>query len=76
MTLNNDATSFFYVYLFKSKDETLDYFRIYKAKVENQLERKIEHLRLNYGGEYFSRLFDELYEDHVIIHEKKPPYSP
>jgi hypothetical protein len=35
MTLIDDATRFCYVYLLKTKDETLDYFKIYKAKVEN-----------------------------------------
>jgi hypothetical protein len=27
------------------KDEALDCFKIYKAEVENQLERKIKHVR-------------------------------
>ena len=63
MTLIDDATKFCYVYLFKSKDETLDYIKIYKAKVENQLERKIKRLRSDRGGEYFPRLFDELCEE-------------
>jgi hypothetical protein len=39
--------------LIKTKDETLDYFKIYKAEVENQLERKIKCLRSDRGGEYF-----------------------
>jgi hypothetical protein len=43
ITLIDDATRFCYVYLLKTKDETLDYFKIYKAKVENQLERKIKY---------------------------------
>jgi hypothetical protein len=45
MTLIDDGTSFCYIYLLKSKDEALHYFKIYKAEVENQLERKIKHLR-------------------------------
>jgi hypothetical protein len=53
MTLIDDATRFCYVYLIKTKDETLDYFKIYKAEVENQLERKIKRLRSDRGGEYF-----------------------
>jgi transposase InsO family protein len=76
MTLIDDVTRFCYVYLLKSRDETLDYFKIYKAEVENQLERKIMRLRSDYGGEYFPRLFDEFYEEHGIIHERTPPYSP
>jgi transposase InsO family protein len=76
MTLIDDATRFCYVYLLKSKDETLDYFKIYMTEVENQLERKIKILRSDHGGEYFSRLFDKFYEEHGIIHERMPPYSP
>jgi hypothetical protein len=43
ITLIDDATRFCYVYLLKTKDEMLDYFKIYKAEVENQLERKIKY---------------------------------
>jgi transposase InsO family protein len=75
MTLIDDATRFCYVYLLKTKDETLDYFKIYKAKVENQLERKIKHLRSDRGGEYFPILFDEFCAEHGIIHERTTPYS-
>jgi transposase InsO family protein len=60
----------------RTKDEALDYFKIYKAEVENQLERKIKHLRSDCGGEYFPKIFDEFYEEHDIIHERTPPYSP
>jgi hypothetical protein len=41
MNLIDDNTRFCYIYLFKSKDEALHYFKIYKAELENQLERKI-----------------------------------
>jgi hypothetical protein len=41
MTLIDDATRFCYFYLLKTKDEMLDYFKIYKAEVENQLETKL-----------------------------------
>ena len=44
-----------YVYLIKIKDEMLDYFKIYKAEVETQLERKIKRLRSDRDGEYFSQ---------------------
>ena len=74
MTLIDDATRFCYVYLLRTKDEALDYFKIYKDKVGNQFERKVKRLRLDHGGEYFSKIFDELFEKHEIIHEK-PPYS-
>jgi transposase InsO family protein len=76
MTLIDDATRFFYVYLLRTKDKALDYFNIYKAKVENQLDRNIKRLRSDHGGEYFPKTFDEFYEENGIIHEKTPPYLP
>jgi transposase InsO family protein len=62
--------------LLQTKDEELDYFKIYKAKFENQLERKIKRLRFDRGGEYFSKIFDEFCEEHGVIHERMPLYSP
>jgi transposase InsO family protein len=76
MTLIDDAIRFCYVYLLQTKDEALDYFKIYKGQVENQLERKIKRLRPDRGGEYFLKIFVEFCEEHGIIHERTPPYSP
>ena len=42
ITLIDDSTRFCYVYLLNTKDEALHYFKIYKAEVENQLEKKIK----------------------------------
>jgi hypothetical protein len=55
MTLIDDASRFCYVYLLKTKDEALDYFQIYKAEVENQLERKIKRLRSDRGVNSFPK---------------------
>jgi hypothetical protein len=44
ITFIDDCTRFCYVYLLKTKYEALHYFKIYKAKVENQLEKKIKRL--------------------------------
>jgi transposase InsO family protein len=74
MMLIDDATRFCYFYLLQTKDEAFDYFKIYKAEVENQLERKIKHLRSDHGVEYFSKIFDEFCDEHGIIHERMPPY--
>ena len=40
----DDCTRFCHVYLLKSKDDALHYFKIYKAEVENQLEKNIKLL--------------------------------
>ena len=76
MTLIDDCTRYCYIYLLKSKDEALQYFKIYKAEVENQLERKIKRVRSDHGGEYFSNNFTSFCEEHGIIHERTRPYSP
>jgi transposase InsO family protein len=76
ITLIDDCTRFCYIYLLKSKDKALHYFTIYKAEIENQLERKIKRVRSDRGGEYFSNLFTLFCEEHGIIHERTPPYSP
>jgi hypothetical protein len=51
MTLIDDSTGYCYVYLLKSKYEALYFFKIYKAEVENQLDRKMKRLRSDHGGE-------------------------
>jgi hypothetical protein len=76
MTLIDDSTRYCYVYLLKTKDEALDFFKIYKAEVENQLERKIKRVRSDRGGEYFSNEFNLFCAEHGIIHERTPPNSP
>jgi transposase InsO family protein len=70
------ASRYCYVYLLKTKDETLNYFKTYKAEVENQLEKKIKCFRSDRGGEYSSNEFDLFCVEHGIIHERTPPYSP
>ena len=67
ITFIDDYTRFCYVYLLKTKDEALHYFKIFKAEVENQLERKIKHIRLDRGGEYFSNAFNLFGEEHGFV---------
>ena len=76
MTFIDDCTRVCYMYLLKTKDEALHYFKVYKVEVENQLEKKIKRLRSDRGGEYFPNEFSEFCAVHGIIHERTPPYSP
>ena len=41
--------------MIKEKSDALDIFKIFKAEVENQLERKIKVVRSDRGGEYYGR---------------------
>jgi hypothetical protein len=72
----DDATRYCQLYLIKTKDEALNCLKIYKADVENQLERKIKRFRSDRGGEYLSNDFSEYCAEHGIIHETIAPYSP
>lgn len=76
LTIIDDASRYCYVYLLKTKDEALNYFKIYKDEVENQLEKKIKRLRPDRGGEYISHEFSQFCSEHEIVHEVTPPYSP
>ncbi|GJW43256.1 putative reverse transcriptase domain-containing protein [Tanacetum coccineum] len=65
-----------YVYLLKSKDQAFETFKIYKAEVENQRDKKIQILRSDRGGEYFSSEFSFYCESHGLIHQRIAPYTP
>jgi transposase InsO family protein len=75
MTMIDDSSRYYYVYLFKSKDEALNCFKTYKAEIENQLEGKIKRFMSDHGGEYFSNGFNLFCAEHSIIHKRTPPYS-
>jgi hypothetical protein len=49
MVFIDDCARFCYVYLLKTKDGALHYFKVYKAEVENQIEKKIKRLRSDGG---------------------------
>ncbi|KAJ9557005.1 hypothetical protein OSB04_011619 [Centaurea solstitialis] len=76
ITFCDDSTRYLYVYLLKSKDEAFDAFKVYKAEVENQQEKRIKILRSDRGGEYLSRVFDAFYEENGIKHERTSPFTP
>jgi hypothetical protein len=57
MTMIDNVSRYCYVYLLKIKDETLKCFKIYKAGVKNQLEKKMKCFRSDWGGECFSNEF-------------------
>lgn len=44
-----------YLCLIHEKSKSLDLFKAYKAKVENQLNKKIKVVRSDHGGEYYGR---------------------
>ena len=75
ITFVDDSTKYCYVYLLKSKDEAIEKFVLFKNEVENQLNKIIQVLRSDQGGEYESPFVDVCVQ-HGIIHETTKPYSP
>jgi hypothetical protein len=75
MTSIDNVTRYCYVYLPKNKYIGLDYFRIYKAEVENQLDMRIKKLR-SYGAKYFSNNFSYFHAENIVIHERTLPLVP
>ncbi|XXG43377.1 hypothetical protein AAC387_Pa01g3427 [Persea americana] len=74
LTFIDDYTRYCYIYLLRSKDEALEMFKHYKNEVKNQLDKKINVIRSDRGGEYESP-FGEFCSQHGIIHQTTAPYS-
>jgi transposase InsO family protein len=55
MTFTDDYSHYGYIYIIKERNETLDKFKIFKAKVENQHNLKIKIVRSDRGGEYYGQ---------------------
>lgn len=72
----NDCTRKFWVYLIRRKREVLQVFQKFKSLVERQSGQKIKVLRTDGGGEYTSTEFNNFCENHGIVHEVTPPYTP
>ena len=51
----DDFSRYGYIYPIKERSEALDKFKIFKAEVEIQNDRKIKVVRSNCGGEYYGR---------------------
>jgi len=73
ITFIDDCIRYCYVYLLNNKDEAMNIFLIYKAEVENQLNKNIKILKSDLGREYESNDFSELCTKFGIIHQTIAP---
>jgi transposase InsO family protein len=76
MLLVDDYSRWTYVYMLKSKDQALDAFVKYKAEVENVTGNRIDTLKSDRGGEFLSKLFQDVCEKAGIRRHLTTPYSP
>ncbi|RVW71044.1 Retrovirus-related Pol polyprotein from transposon TNT 1-94 [Vitis vinifera] len=54
-TFIDDYSCYDYLYLIHEKSQSLDVFKNFKAKVENQLSKKMKAFRSDHGGKYYGR---------------------
>ncbi|GJV91052.1 retrotransposon protein, putative, ty1-copia subclass [Tanacetum coccineum] len=74
--LTDDYSRYGYVYLLKHKHEVFKTFKVFKNEVENQLEKTINALRSDRGGEYISHEFKDYLKAGGIVQQLTPPYTP
>ena len=55
ITFTDDYSRYGNIYPIKERSEALDKFKIFKAKVENQHNKKIKIVQSDRGGEYYGR---------------------
>uniref|UniRef100_A0A8R7NVH6 Integrase catalytic domain-containing protein n=1 Tax=Triticum urartu TaxID=4572 RepID=A0A8R7NVH6_TRIUA len=56
ITFTDDFSRYGYIYPIRDRSQALDKFKVFKAKVENQLNAKIKVVQLDdRGGEYYGR---------------------
>ena len=74
-----------YLYLFHNKNESLDAFKVFKAKIEKQCGKQIKIVRSNRDGEYYGRYmeigqaprpFSKFLQEHGIVAQYTMPGSP
>ena len=75
ITFLDKSTRFLEVILLKKKSEALNAFKVYKAKAENQSNKRIKRLRTDNGGEYVNTDFEYTLNKFGILHEKTAPYT-
>ena len=55
ITFIDNYSRYGYLYLIHEKSQSLDVFKVFKAEVENQLDKKIKAVKSKHGGEYYGR---------------------
>jgi hypothetical protein len=55
ITFTDDYSRYGYIYPIKERSEALDKFKIFKAEVKNQLDKRIKIVRSDSGGECYGR---------------------
>jgi len=76
VTFIDDHSRKTWIYFLKTKDEVFNWFREFKALLENMSGKKIKVLHSNNGGEYMDKNFTDLCAKEGIKREWIAPYNP
>ena len=72
----DEFTRMCWVYFIRTKSDTLEHFKKFKALVEKQGNTTIKTVRTDRGGEFMSRDFITLCEKEGIRREMTAPHTP
>ena len=81
----DDCSRYMYLYMLHNKDEALDAFKVFKAKVEKQCDKQRRIVRTYRGGEYYGRYtkdgqapgpFAKFLQEHGIVTQYTMSGSP
>lgn len=76
LTFTDDKSRWLWVHFLKTKGEAYKAFVKWLAYVEKETGLALCVLRTDNGGEYLSKLWDELLKDRGIRHKLTSPYTP
>ena len=76
ITFTNDYSRYGYVYLMKRKSEAFEKFKEFRAKVENQLGKRIKSIRSDRGGEYLLGDYKDYLTQNGIVSQLAAPGTP
>jgi len=85
ITFIDDYSQYMNVYFLHNKNEALDAFKVFKAKVDNQCGKQIKIVRSYRGGEYYGRYtengqapgpFVKFLQEHEIVAQYTMSDSP
>ena len=76
VTFIDDYSRYTEVVPLKRKDETLEAFKTFVARAENEIGKRIIRFRSDGGGEFYSKEFTAYCEEKGIVQEKTNPDTP
>ncbi|CAN1215725.1 Retrovirus-related Pol polyprotein from transposon TNT 1-94, partial [Linum perenne] len=74
--LVDDYSRFCWVFLLKSKDETVSKFKIWTKKIQNELNEKVRSIRSDNSGEFIGDKFKDFCDENGITHYFSAPGTP